>query len=154
MEAGSVSGSFDRLRVALDWPAAKCCSSRSRTWPLRPPLRNSIYISVPFSRQALVLSVLLDRVPLRRDRDRTTREARAIGRPALRLCRSLARPGCGVQRAWLFILFEPLVAPLLYLEFGWAMREVMSSEGRLALVRPVGHRGLRHGRDRLLAHLP
>src|SRR5439155_2242341 len=30
--------------------------------------------------------------------------------------------------AWLFILFEPLVAPFLYLEFGWAMREVMSNE--------------------------
>src|SRR5213076_92367 len=30
--------------------------------------------------------------------------------------------------AWLFILFEPLVAPFLYLEFGWAMTEVMKNE--------------------------
>ena len=37
-------------------------------------------------------------------------------------------PWAGFIVAWLFILFEPLVAPFLYLEFGWAMREVMSSE--------------------------
>ena len=30
--------------------------------------------------------------------------------------------------AWLFILFEPLVAPFLYLEFGWAMNDVMQTE--------------------------
>jgi amino acid transporter len=30
--------------------------------------------------------------------------------------------------AWLFIGFEPLVAPFLYLEFGWAMTEVFKSE--------------------------
>jgi amino acid transporter len=37
-------------------------------------------------------------------------------------------PGAGFLVAWLFILFEPLVAPFLYLEFGWAMREVFQSE--------------------------
>ena len=29
--------------------------------------------------------------------------------------------------AWLFIMFEPLVAPFLYLEFGWAMSEVFEN---------------------------
>jgi amino acid transporter len=29
--------------------------------------------------------------------------------------------------AWLFILFEPLVAPFLYLEFGWAMSDVFQN---------------------------
>jgi len=38
-------------------------------------------------------------------------------------------PWAGFLIAWLFILFEPLVAPFLYLEFGWAMHEVMSTEG-------------------------
>jgi amino acid transporter len=90
----------------------------------------SIYISVPFSRQALALSVLLALVAC-------VCAATAIGQLA-RLepsagglyayaARSLG-PWAGFIVAWLFILFEPLVAPFLYLEFGWAMREVMGSE--------------------------
>jgi amino acid transporter len=90
----------------------------------------SIYISVPFSRQALALSVLLALVAC-------ICAATAIGQLA-RLepsagglyayaARSLG-PWAGFIVAWLFILFEPLVAPFLYLEFGWAMREVMGSE--------------------------
>jgi amino acid transporter len=90
----------------------------------------SIYISVPFSQQALALSVLLALVAC-------LCAAVAIGQLA-RLepsagglyayaARSLGPPA-GFIVAWLFILFEPLVAPFLYLEFGWAMREVMSSE--------------------------
>src|ERR671939_572943 len=75
----------------------------------------SIYISVPFSKQALALSVLLARI-----------EPSAGGLYAY-AARSLGPPA-GFIVAWLFILFEPLVAPFLYLEFGWAMREVMGSE--------------------------
>src|SRR5919205_2715341 len=90
----------------------------------------SIYISVPFSKQALALSVLLALIAC-------LGAAVAIGQLA-RLepsagglyayaARSLGPPA-GFIVAWLFILFEPLVAPFLYLEFGWAMREVMGSE--------------------------
>src|ERR671926_26026 len=90
----------------------------------------SIYISVPFSKQALALSVLLALIAC-------LCAATAIGQLA-RLepsagglyayaARSLG-PWAGFIVAWLFILFEPLVAPFLYLEFGWAMREVFSSE--------------------------
>src|SRR5919204_4042947 len=90
----------------------------------------SIYISVPFSKQALALTVLLARIVC-------LCAAVAIGKLA-RLepsagglypyaARSLGPPA-GFIVAWLFILFEPLVAPFLYLEFGWAMREVMGSE--------------------------
>src|ERR671936_1536388 len=90
----------------------------------------SIYISVPFSRQALALSVLLALIAC-------LCTANAIGQLAklepsagglyTYAARSLG-PWAGFNVAWLFILFEPLVAPFLYLEFGWAMREVMSSE--------------------------
>src|ERR671930_236262 len=90
----------------------------------------SIYISVPFSKQALALSVLLALIAC-------LCAAVAIGQLA-RLepsagglytyaARSLG-PAAGFIVAWLFILFEPLVAPFLYLEFGWAMREVLGSE--------------------------
>src|SRR5205085_7971732 len=37
-------------------------------------------------------------------------------------------PWAGFLVAWLFILFEPLVAPFLYLEFGWAMTDVFQNE--------------------------
>src|SRR5437588_5681821 len=90
----------------------------------------SIYISVPFSRQALALSVLLALIAC-------LCAATAIGQLAKKYpsaggmytyaARSLG-PWAGFFVAWLFILFEPLVAPFLYLEFGWAMHEVMSSE--------------------------
>src|SRR5437588_3841506 len=90
----------------------------------------SIYISVPFSRQALALSVLLALIAC-------LCAATAIGQLAKKYpsaggmytyaARSLG-PWAGFFVAWLFILFEPLVAPFLYLEFGWAMHEVMSTE--------------------------
>src|SRR5437879_4221825 len=90
----------------------------------------SIYISVPFSRQALALSVLLALIAC-------LCAATAIGQLAKKYpsaggmytyaARSLG-PWAGFFVAWLFILFEPLVAPFLYLEFGWAMHEVFSSE--------------------------
>src|ERR671930_2315941 len=37
-------------------------------------------------------------------------------------------PWAGLLVAWLFAGFQPLVAPFLYLEFGWAMSEVFKSE--------------------------
>src|SRR4051794_39750239 len=90
----------------------------------------SIYISVPDARQALPLSVALALVA-------SICAATAIGQLAKRFpsaggmytsaARSLG-PWFGFLVAWLFVLFEPLVAPFLYLEFGWAMREVFQSE--------------------------
>jgi amino acid transporter len=90
----------------------------------------SIYISVPFAHQALALSVLLALIAC-------LCAATAIGQLAklypsaggmyTYAARSLG-PWAGFFVAWLFILFEPLVAPFLYLEFGWAMSEVFKSE--------------------------
>src|SRR3954462_3671129 len=90
----------------------------------------SIYISVPDAQQALPLSVALALIAC-------ICAATAIGQLAKLFpsaggmytyaARSLG-PGPGFFVAWLFILFEPLVAPFLYLEFGWAMRDVFQSE--------------------------
>ena len=90
----------------------------------------SIYISVPFSRQALALSVLLALVACMCAATAIGQLARlepSAGGLYTYAARSLG-PWAGFIVAWLFILFEPLVAPFLYLEFGWAMREVMGSE--------------------------
>src|SRR4029078_10350700 len=89
----------------------------------------SIYISVPYARQALPLSVGLALIAC-------ICAATAIGQLAklfpsaggmyTYVAHSLG-PSAGVLNAWLFILFEPLVAPFLYLEFGWAMSDVFQT---------------------------
>jgi amino acid transporter len=89
----------------------------------------SIFISVPFSQQALPLSVGLALIAC-------ICAATAIGQLAKLFpsaggmytyaARSLG-PWAGFMVAWLFILFEPLVAPFLYLEFGWAMSDVFQN---------------------------
>jgi amino acid transporter len=90
----------------------------------------SIYISVPYSRQALPLSVGLALIAC-------ICAATAIGQLAKLFpsagglytyaARALG-PWAGFLVAWLFIGFQPLVAPFLYLEFGWAMGEVFKNE--------------------------
>src|SRR6201989_1717400 len=90
----------------------------------------SIFISVPDAQQALPLSVGLALIAC-------ICAATAIGQLAklypsaggmyTYAARSLG-PGARFLVAWLFILFEPLVAPFLYLEFGWAMNDVFQSE--------------------------
>src|SRR5690349_2587085 len=89
----------------------------------------SIFISVGYSQQALPLSVGLALIAC-------ICAATAIGQLAKLFpsaggmytytARSLG-PWAGFLTAWLFILFEPLVAPFLYLEFGWAMSDVFEN---------------------------
>jgi amino acid transporter len=89
----------------------------------------SIYISVPDAKQALPLSVGLALIAC-------LCAATAIGQLAKHLpsagglytyaARSLG-PWAGFLVAWLFIGFQPLVAPFLYLEFGWAMHDVFDT---------------------------
>ncbi len=90
----------------------------------------SIYISIPHAGAALPLSVFLALVAC-------LLAANSIGQLAKELpsagglytyaARTLG-PYTGFLVAWFFLLFEPLVAPFLFLECGWAMHEVMSSE--------------------------
>src|ERR671930_969516 len=90
----------------------------------------SIYISVPDARQALPLSVALALIAC-------ICAATAIGQLAklfpsaggmYTYAGSSLGPWAGFLVAFLFIGFQPLVAPFLYLEFGWAMGEVFKSE--------------------------
>src|SRR5436309_7790911 len=130
MASASVPGrTFDRLRVHSIGLPQVLFQSITHMAPAAA-VAYSIYISVPFSQQALALSVLLALVAC-------LCSAVAIGQLAklepsagglyAYAARSLG-PWAGFMVAWLFILFEPLVAPFLYLEFGWAMREVFGSE--------------------------
>src|SRR3954469_9302187 len=130
MEAASASGrGFDHLREHSIGLPQVLFQSITHMAP-GAAVAYSIYISVPEARQALPLSVALALVAC-------LCAATAIGQLAKLFpsaggmytyaARSLG-PAAGFMVAWLFILFEPLVAPFLYLEFGWAMHEVMSTE--------------------------
>ena len=95
-----------------------------------------------------------DRLPLRRDRDRTAREAPAERRRPLHVRRPLARPVGGLPRR---LALHRLPAarravPLPRVRLGDARR--VQHERRLALERPVGGLGAPDGGDRLPAHLP
>src|SRR5947207_12217994 len=129
MEAGVASRSFDRLRLhSIGLP--QVIFQAITPMPPGAAVAYSIYISVPFSRQALALSVLLALVACMCAATSIGQLARlepSAGGLYAYAARSLG-PWAGFIVAWLFILFEPLVAPFLYLEFGWAMREVFGSE--------------------------
>jgi amino acid transporter len=130
MEAATVEPSrFDHLREHSIGLTQVLFQSITHMAPAAA-VAYSIYISVPDARQALPLSVGLALIAC-------ICAATAIGQ----LAKVFPSAGgmytyaagslgswAGFLVAWLFILFEPLVAPFLYLEFGWAMTEVMRSE--------------------------
>src|SRR3954447_301870 len=129
MEAARTPRSFEHLREHSIGLPQVLFQSITHMAPAAA-VAYSLYISVPDAQQALPLAVLLALVAC-------ICAATAIGQLAKHFpsaggmytyaARSLG-PGTGFFVAWLFILFEPLVAPFLYLEFGWAMREVFQSE--------------------------
>src|SRR3954469_10710878 len=130
MEAGSASERrFDHLREHSIGLPQVLFQSITHMAP-GAAVAYSIYISVPEARQALPLSVLLALVAC-------LCAATAIGQLAKLFpsaggmytyaARALG-PWAGFLVAGLFILFEPLVAPFLYLEFGWAMTEVFQNQ--------------------------
>jgi amino acid transporter len=90
----------------------------------------SLFISVPDAQQALPLAVALALIAC-------LCAATAIGQLAKLVpsagglyayaARSLG-PWAGFLTAWLFVGFQPLVAPFLYLEFSWAMSDVFENE--------------------------
>src|SRR3954454_7060829 len=134
MEAARTPRSFEHLREHSIGLPQVLFQSITHMAPAAA-VAYSLYISVPDAQQALPLAVLLALVAC-------ICAATAIGpppaiahRPRLfppaggrypSAARSLG-PGAGFFVAWLFILFEPLVAPFLYLEFGWAMSDVMEN---------------------------
>jgi amino acid transporter len=90
----------------------------------------SIYISVPHAGAALPLAVFLALIACllaANSIGQLAKEMPSAGGLYTYAAKSLG-PYPGFLVAWFFLLFEPLVAPFLFLECGWAMHEVMSSE--------------------------
>jgi amino acid transporter len=132
MAAGSATperGGFDHLREHSIGLTQVLFQSITHMAPAAA-VAYSIYISVPDARQALPLSVGLALIAC-------LCAATAIGQLAKVVpsagglyayaARSLG-PWAGLLVAWLFVGFQPLVAPFLYLEFGWAMNDVFQNE--------------------------
>src|SRR4029079_4706379 len=129
MEAGSAAPrSFDHLREHSIGLAQVVFQSVTHMAPAAA-VAYSIYISVPYSRQALPRA-------LGRALIACICAATAIGQLAklfpsaggLYTYAGKSLGGwAGFLVAWLFVVFQPLVAPFLYLEFGWAMSEVFTN---------------------------
>jgi amino acid transporter len=131
MAAGSAAperGGFDHLREHSIGLPQVLFQSITHMAPAAA-VAYSLFISVPDARQALPLSVGLALIAC-------LCAAVAIGQLAKLVpsagglyayaARSLG-PWAGLLVAWLFIGFQPLVAPFLYLEFGWAMSDVFDT---------------------------
>ncbi len=129
MEASAARRDFDHLREHSIGLPGVLFQSITHMAPAAA-VAYSIYISVPHAGAALPLAVFLALVAC-------LLAANSIGQLAKELpsagglytyaARTLG-PYAGFFVGWLFLLFEPLVAPFLFLECGWAMHEVMSSE--------------------------
>src|SRR4051794_31705447 len=90
----------------------------------------SLYISVPHAGTALPLAVLLALVACllaANSIGQLAKDMPSAGGLYTYAARTLG-PYAGWIVAWFFMLFEPLVAPFLFLECGWAMHEVMANE--------------------------
>jgi amino acid transporter len=131
MEAGSAAGrrDFDRLRVHSIGLPGVLFQSITHMAPAAA-VAYSIYISVPHAGAALPLAVFLALVAClfaANSIGQLAKELPSAGGLYTYAARTLG-PYAGWLVAWLFLLFEPLVAPFLFLECGWAMHEVMSTE--------------------------
>src|SRR3954469_6116329 len=129
MEGANAAARFDHLREHSIGLPQVLFQSITHMAPAAA-VAYSIFISVPDARQALPLSVGLALIAC-------ICAATAIGQLAklypsaggmyTYVARTLGSPA-GFFVAWLFIPSEPLVAPFLYLEFGWAMNDVFQTE--------------------------
>jgi amino acid transporter len=130
MEAGAVPArSFDRLREHSIGLPGVLFQSITHMAPAAA-VAYSLLLSVFNAGPALPLSVLLALIAClfaASSIGQLAKEMPSAGGLYTYSARTLG-PEAGFFVAWLFLLFEPLVAPFLFLEGGWAIREVFQSE--------------------------
>jgi amino acid transporter len=90
----------------------------------------SILVSIQFAGPALPLSVLLALIGcvcVAASIGQLAKEMPSAGGLYTYVARSLG-PQAGFMVGWAYLLFEPLVAPLLFLIFAWTTKDMVSSE--------------------------
>jgi len=90
----------------------------------------SILVSVGFAGQALPLAVLLAMIAcvlVANSIGQLAKHMPSAGGLYTYVSRALG-PHAGFLTGWIFLLFEPLVAPLLFLIFAWATEDVVKNE--------------------------
>src|SRR5919199_4025728 len=132
MEARSVPADaprFDHLREHSVGLAGVLFQSITHMAPAAA-VAYSLYISVPLAGQALPLSVLLALVAcllVANSIGQLAKDMPSAGGLYTYVSRSLG-PHAGFMVAWCYLLFEPFVAPFLFLEFGWVLSDVFRTE--------------------------
>ena len=129
MEASAGRRDFDHLREHSIGLPSVLFQSITHMAPAAA-VAYSIYISVPHAGAALPLAVglaLLACLLAASSIGQLAKEMPSAGGLYTYAARTLG-PYAGFVVGWLFLLFEPLVVPFLFLECGWAMHEVMSSK--------------------------
>jgi amino acid transporter len=130
MEARSVPGqSFDHLRERSIGLPEVLFQSITHMAPAAA-VAFSILVSVGFAGQALPLAVLLAAIAcalVANSIGQLAKHMPSAGGLYTYVSRALG-PRSGFFTGWCFLLFEPLVAPLLFLIFAWATEDVVKNE--------------------------
>jgi amino acid transporter len=130
MEARSVPGeSFDHLRERSIGLPEVLFQSITHMAPAAA-VAFSILVSVGFAGQALPLAVLLAAIAcalVANSIGQLAKHMPSAGGLYTYVSRALG-PRAGFFTGWCFLLFEPLVAPLLFLIFAWATDDVVKNE--------------------------
>lgn len=131
METGSAPGprNFDHLREHSIGLPAVLFQSITHMAPAAA-VAFSILVSVGFAGQALPLSVLLAMIAcvlVANSIGQLAKHMPSAGGLYTYVSRALG-PRPGFMTGWIFLLFEPLVAPLLFLIFAWATEDVVKNE--------------------------
>ena len=90
----------------------------------------SILVSVQFAGRVLALSVLFALIAcvlVASSIGQLAKQIPSAGGLYAYVTRALG-PHAGFMVGWAFLLFEPLVAPLLFLIFAWATKDVVQNE--------------------------
>ena len=131
MEAQPASAprSFDRLREHSIGLPEVLFQSITHMAPAAA-VAFSILVSVGFAGQALPLAVLLAMIAcvlVANSIGQLAKHMPSAGGLYTYVSRALGRHA-GFMTGWIFLLFEPLVAPLLFLIFAWATEDVVKNE--------------------------
>jgi len=126
MEAGSAHGELRHDSIGLPQVLFQAITHMAPG----AAIAFSIFVSIQFAGPALPLSVLLALVGcacVASSIGQLAKEMPSAGGLYTYVARSLG-PQAGFMVGWAYLLFQPLVAPLLFLIFAWTTKDMVSSD--------------------------